>query len=55
MHPARPDAPVHTVGELLAEGKRLERRGRELLEQLKALASAVAEARAISEDRRSRR
>jgi hypothetical protein len=53
--PAKPDPPVRTLAELLEESKRLERRGRELMEQAKALASQVTEARARSEDGRSRR
>jgi hypothetical protein len=42
--PAKPDPPVRTLDELLEESRRLERRGRELMEQAKALASEVAEA-----------
>ncbi len=53
--PAKPDPPVRTLDELLEESRRLERRGRELMEQAKALASEVAEARARSENGRSGR
>ncbi len=54
--PAKPDArPVRTLDELLEESKRLERRGRELVGQVKALASEVTEARARSENSRPNR
>lgn len=53
--PAKPEPPVRTLAELLAESKRLERRGRELIKQAKALACDVAEAKAKGENRRGRR
>jgi hypothetical protein len=53
--PAKPEPPVRSLDELLAESRRLEQRGRELMEQAKALASEVAEARARSENGRSAR
>jgi len=53
--PAKPDPPVRSLDELLEESRRLERRGRELMEQMKALASEVAEARARSENGRAGR
>ena len=53
--PAKPVPPVRTLDELLEESRKLERRGRELMGQAKALASEVAEARARSEDARGRR
>ena len=53
--PAKPDRPVRTLDELLEQSRRLEQRGRELMEQAKALASDVAEARARSEDSQAKR
>ena len=53
--PAKSHPRVRSLDELLAESKRLEQRGRELMEQLKALASAVTESKAKSEDRRGRK
>jgi hypothetical protein len=52
---AKPVPPVRTLDELLEESRRLEQRGRELMEQAKALASEVTEARARSENGRTRR
>src|SRR5687767_4774655 len=53
--PAKPDPPVRTLDELLEECRRLVRRGRELVEQVKVLASDVVEARARSENGRAKR
>ena len=53
--PAKADPPVRTLDELMKESRRLERRGRELMEQAKALASAVTEARARAENGRAGR
>ena len=53
--PVKPAPPARTLDELLAESRRLEQRGRELMEQVKALASEVAEAKAKSENGRGRR
>ena len=52
--PSKPDPPVRTLAVLLEENRRLEQRGRELMEQAKALASQVTEARARSENGRCR-
>jgi hypothetical protein len=53
--PAKSDPPIRTLDELLEESRRLEERGRELIEQAKALAAQVTEARARSENGRSGR
>ena len=53
--PAKPGPPVRSLDDLLAESKRLEQRGKELIEQVRALASEVAEAKAKSQDGRAKR
>jgi hypothetical protein len=46
--PAKNARPPRSLAELLEESRRLDRRGRELVEQVKALSSEVAEARSRS-------
>ena len=58
MPKKKPDSlnrPARTLAELMEASKRLELRGRELMEQAKVLAAEVAEAKARSEDRRAKR
>ena len=44
--PPKPHPPVRGLAELMKESKRLERRGRELIQRARAIAAEIAEARA---------